>query len=109
EPRDRGVLETDLAEHLCGILAEAGWMATNGQPRAAPAARNADQADTALGRMVDGLEEADRGEMRIVDQPVEVVHRHGRNVDFLEYLEPLRGGARGEDLGDQRIGLGEVA
>ena len=68
------------------VLPDRGW-------RLAPGRGGAGDAQGAFGRVLDRMKQSDRGEMRVVDQAVEVVHRRMRDVGLVEERHPLRRGA----------------
>ena len=53
--------------------------------------------------MRSGLEELDRGQMRIVDQGVEIVHRRARNIATFEERERLRSRQRAQNVRDDAL------
>src|SRR5918911_93519 len=102
---DFGVAVTGLAQDLDAVLAEARGRIHLGRAAPAPAARGPDEVERALGRVVHAPEEADRREMRVVDQRIEVVRHHAGNVVRLEQRDPFGRGPRAQDFTQQAVDL----
>src|ERR1700678_2907755 len=50
--------------------------------------------------MLDGLEESDGGKVRIVEDSLQRMHRHHRDILALQQFAPFRGGTAEEDAAD---------
>src|SRR6266496_6422702 len=83
-------------------------MPVDARARAAPSAGNSGKPDLAFARMLHVLEQADGGEMRIVDQVIEIVERHAGDVGLAQQREPLGRRPLPEDLAEDRVDLGIV-
>src|SRR4029077_15790965 len=90
ERGDLVLAEADLAEHLRAVLAQARRQAADRARGLAVAGRQPGQAHPTLGRVVHRLPEPHRLEMRVVQQRLERVHAHRRNVEPVEVGQPLR-------------------
>src|SRR5260370_19108182 len=83
--------ESGFAQHFDAVLADARRVTVDSRSGAAPAARDAGEADSALARMLHVDEEGDSVEMLVVDQAVQIVHGHAGNVGPLQQPYPFRG------------------
>src|SRR5882672_8370565 len=77
-----------LPQNLPAMLTESWRMLPDRRRGLAPARGGARNPQRAFGRVLDRMKQTDRGEMRIVDQAVEVVQRRMRNVGLVEERHP---------------------
>jgi len=85
------------------VLADTRRVPVDLQSGSVPPAGDADVADQPLGRMRSGLEELNRGQMRIVDQGVEIVHWCAGNIATFEERERLRSRQRAQNVRDDAL------
>src|SRR5262245_23099336 len=82
--------KSGLAQEFPAVLAHSGRMMPDRRWRLAPCRSGTGKAQRAFRRMLDRLDKADGGEMRIVDQAVEIVQRRVRDVGFRKEFQPFR-------------------
>ena len=75
ERLDVAARKAGFAKNFLTVFAETRRILPDRRRRFAPGCCRTGDAQRAFGRMFDGLKQSNRGEMRIVDQAVEVVQR----------------------------------
>ena len=75
QPADLILRKSSFAQNLAALFAEARRVLSDRRRRLAPGCGGAGDTQGAFGRMLDRMKQANRGEMRVVDQAVEVVQR----------------------------------
>src|SRR5262245_32185642 len=99
EGGDLAGAETDLAQDLDAVLAKPRGQPADGSGGLAVDGRNAGQAHRPLGRVLDDLPEPDSVQVRIVEQRLERVDAHRRDVAAVEVGQPVGGRAVGRCRG----------
>src|SRR5215470_15073367 len=108
---DLRLAEARLAQHFQAVLAQARLKASNVARRLAVGRGDVGHAQRALGRVLHGLPEARRLELRVGEERLQRVDDGGGHVGALERLQPLRGVASGHDLAQllvERLDVGEA-
>src|ERR1700712_3259182 len=92
--------ESGVAEDLPTMFAERRGRAGGFGLGRAPGRGHLHLADTSFDRVLDGLEEADGGKVRILEDGFQRMHRHDRNIRTLQQLAPFGRGAAEEEAAD---------
>ena len=101
--------KTGLTQYLFAVLPQAWrWALLGRHGRCREFDRHTDLTYLAFGRVDNGFDHANRLQMRIVDQAVNVLQRHARNISRFKQAQPVGIGLGGHRLTDHGVKLIDV-